>query len=63
MEIPFLEVPEPPFSERLFMYFPTSGPSLQHSHSKLKILSMPEFFISVSTLLLKGNIHPVSLPL
>ena len=45
MEIPFLEVPEPPFSERLFMYFPTSGPSLQHSHSKLKILSMPEFLL------------------
>ena len=27
------------------MYFPTSGPSLQYSHSKLKILSMPEFLL------------------
>lgn len=42
--IPFLEVAEPPpSSERLFMYFPTSGSSLQHSPSNPK--DMPGFLL------------------
>ena len=59
--IPFLEVAEPPpSSERLFMYFPTSGSILQHSPSNPK--DMPGFLL-VHFFWEDTYIHPVSFQL